>query len=285
MPKILACTDGSAPYSASVYEHAGWAAKRMAASVEVLHVLDPAREKASVADFTGTIGVDARDELLEQLAELEAAKAKVAQKKGRLILDDAQARLRQLGLADVVLTQRHGTLIDTLHELEESADLVIIGKRGETHDVAGGHLGANLERAIRSSRKPVLVASRAFRHISRVLIAFDGSATAKKAVEYAARQPLLKGLRFDVLNVKPGSKAAPEDLAWAEELLVKGGAEARVVTVDGSPDEAIAAHVNGEAIDLIVMGAYGHSRIRQLIIGSTTTETIRTCQVPLLMFR
>lgn len=285
MPKILACTDGSAPYSASVYEHAAWASGRMGAGVEVLHVLDHAREKPAAVDLSGAIGVDARDELLEQLAEVEAAKAKVAQKKGRLILDDAEARLRALGVADVTVTQRHGTLIDTLEEHEAAAELVVIGKRGETHDVAGGHLGANLERAIRSSRRPVLVASRAFRPVGRLVIAFDGSATARKAVDYAARQPLLKGLRADVLAVRPAARVPTEDLAWAEGLLRQGGAEARAVTVEGSPAEAIARHVAAESADLVVMGAYGHSRIRALIIGSTTTETIRTCTVPLLMVR
>jgi len=43
--------------------------------------------------------------------------------------------------------------------------------------------------------------------------------------------------------------------------------------------------VAGNAINLLVMGAYGHSRIRYLIIGSTTTEMIRTCKIPVLLFR
>jgi nucleotide-binding universal stress UspA family protein len=43
--------------------------------------------------------------------------------------------------------------------------------------------------------------------------------------------------------------------------------------------------VEREGIDLLVMGAYGHSRIRTLIIGSTTTATLRRCPVPVLMFR
>ena len=37
--------------------------------------------------------------------------------------------------------------------------------------------------------------------------------------------------------------------------------------------------------DLLVMGAYGHSRIRELIVGSTTTAMIRTGKVPVLLFR
>ena len=44
--------------------------------------------------------------------------------------------------------------------------------------------------------------------------------------------------------------------------------------------QASAGHVN-----LLVMGAYGHSRIRSLIIGSTTSEMIRSCLVPVMLFR
>jgi nucleotide-binding universal stress UspA family protein len=53
----------------------------------------------------------------------------------------------------------------------------------------------------------------------------------------------------------------------------------------GPRDEVIASYVEAKDIDLAVMGAYGHSRIRQLIIGSTTTSVIRSCRIPLLLFR
>jgi nucleotide-binding universal stress UspA family protein len=43
--------------------------------------------------------------------------------------------------------------------------------------------------------------------------------------------------------------------------------------------------VEREGIDLLVMGAYGHSRIRNLIIGSTTTEMVRSCKIPVILYR
>ena len=60
------------------------------------------------------------------------------------------------------------------------------------------------------------------------------------------------------------------------------------VTADlmpGDPDEVIAAQVKEREINLLVMGAYGHSRVRNLILGSTTTHLIRTCLVPVTLFR
>ncbi len=53
----------------------------------------------------------------------------------------------------------------------------------------------------------------------------------------------------------------------------------------GEPEKVIAGTVEQEQIDLLVMGAYGHSRIRSLVIGSTTTAMIRSCLVPIFMFR
>ena len=53
----------------------------------------------------------------------------------------------------------------------------------------------------------------------------------------------------------------------------------------GQPETVIFEHIKNNEIDLLVMGAYGHSRIRNLIIGSTTTAMIRACKIPVLLFR
>ncbi|WP_404378834.1 universal stress protein [Caenispirillum salinarum] len=284
--KILACTDGSTPYAASVYDHAAWAAKRIDASVEILHVLDHHSDrKSGGVDLSGSIGVDARDELLEQLAELDSVKAKVAQKRARLILEDAEKRLGAAGVSEVILTQRHGTVVETVDEFEDAANLIVIGKRGETHDVASEHLGANLERVVRASRRPVLVASRAFKPIEKVLIAFDGSPSARRAVEAIGRSPLLKGLTCHVLSVGYEGSERKSQLTWATDTLKANGIDAEAVTRQGDADDVITAYVRDEDINLMVMGAYGHSRIRSFIVGSTTTTMIRTCKIPLLMVR
>lgn len=284
MSRILALTDGSA-YAPSVYDHAAWAARRLDAAVEVLHVLDHKRETAAMADFSGSIGVDARDALLAQLADLDAAKGKVAMTRARVILDDARVRLGAAGVGDLTLTQRHGPLVETLEEVEGDAALVVIGKRGEAAGLDKGHLGANLERVIRASRHPVLVANRAFKPVERLLIAYDGGPSTRKAVSHVANQPLLKGIDCHLLMVGPSSPGNQEKLAQAREDLAAAGIEARATLIDGEPEARVSDAVKAEGIDLLVVGAYGHSRIRHLIIGSTTTTLIRTCQVPLLMFR
>ena len=50
-------------------------------------------------------------------------------------------------------------------------------------------------------------------------------------------------------------------------------------------ENAIATYVKDSGIHMLVLGAYGHSRIREFLIGSTTTELLRRCRVPVLCFR
>lgn len=55
--------------------------------------------------------------------------------------------------------------------------------------------------------------------------------------------------------------------------------------MQGAPDKVISEMVEKEGFDLLAMGAYSHSRLRSLFIGSTTTEMIRSCKVPVVIFR
>ena len=63
MTPILVCTDGSR-YAPSVYQHGRWAAERLGAPVEVLHIIER-RTVADARDLSGSIGFDENAELLE----------------------------------------------------------------------------------------------------------------------------------------------------------------------------------------------------------------------------
>ena len=65
-----------------------------------------------------------------------------------------------------------------------------------------------------------------------------------------------------------------------------GQVEVRTAASGGQAvGDVIIGQASDAGIDLVVMGAYGHSRIRNLIIGSTTSEMIRSCLVPVMLFR
>lgn len=284
MTNILACTDGSI-YASSVYNHTAWAAAKMSASVHVLHMLNPHHEDPVKADTSGSIGLGAKSALLAEIVELEAARAKVARKHGEVILEDAVTQLRAAGVEQIVADQKHGRLSDSIDNYERDADLVVIGKRGNHADFAAGHIGHNLERVVRSCQHPVLVASREFSKMERFILAFDGGSSSKKAVQYAANNPLLQGMKCHLLSIGKGSDKLKAALDKAKRSLSEAGFDVSAEIRDGEPDKVIGEAVAEDHIDLLVMGAYGHSHIRHLIVGSTTTAMIRTVQIPVLLFR
>jgi len=284
MTKLLAPIDGSV-YSQSVVDYTAWACKRTDASVELLHVLGRRDVSSAPANYSGSINVDARESLLEDLARLDADRSRLAQKRGRMILDEAKASLLAAGVIDVKTHLRNGDLVEALQEYEKDCDLVIIGKRGEAADFAKLHLGSNLERVVRSSHKPILVTSRAFKPVNRFLIAFDGGESAMKAVTHIAGGKLYSGMECRILMVGGDSGDARGKLDYAAKRLRDAGYAVEARMEQGQPETVIAGAIEKESIDVLVMGAYGHSRIRSLIIGSTTSEMIRSCLVPVMLFR
>jgi len=279
--KLLALIDGSA-YSKSVCDHVAWAAARMDAAVDIVHVLGR-REAPEQRDLSGSIRLGARTALLEELSDLDERRSKLALTHGRAILDDAKSILDVAGVSPVQTHMRRGDLVEAISEMEISADLMVIGKRGEAADFAKLHLGSNLERIIRSANKPVMVTSRAFAPISRVVVAYDGGTSTLKAIDMVARSSLYAGLECHMVMVGSEESKSRTALAQAAATLKTGGHEAKLHSLPGSPETVLGGFV--EPGDILVMGAYGHSRIRNMIIGSTTSEMIRTCKVPLVLVR
>jgi nucleotide-binding universal stress UspA family protein len=284
MPTILSCTDGSA-YARSVYDHTAWAARRLDANVHVLHIIEDRRDVAAMADLSGAIGIDAQQKLTEELITLEEAKARVAQNQARAILAGARQQLTAAGITRIDVEALHGELIDCIERFKAGVDMIVVGKRGEHADMARLHLGGNLQRVIRKAHHPVLVASRAFAPIERFLIAYDGSASVLKAVEFVLHSPLLKGLHCHILRAGKIDDNARYYLEETAAKLRAAGFPVMSQASAGPAEEMIAAAVKEHHVNLLVMGAYGHSRIREFILGSTTTTMVRTCQVPVLMFR
>jgi len=284
MPIILTCTDGSI-YAPSVYLHAAWAARRLSATIEVLHVIDHHREHSPRTDLTGAIGLDATDELTEELTKLEEAQGRVARLKGKAILLEARQQLSTQGVKSVTTTQRHGTLLETLEEFEPRSELVVVGKRGERGGAPQSPLGGHLEDLVRISVRPVLVVARAFKPIQRFLLAFDNSPSARRAVDYAVASPLLQGLECSLVMVGRKDAAHQATLHSVRDQLAQTALTVTAELIPGNPATVIADKVISSAMDLLVMGAYGHSHIREFIVGSTTTKLLRSCSVPVLMFR
>ncbi|QDP20601.1 universal stress protein [Sphingomonas xanthus] len=280
--KLLACIDLS-EYASSVCDHAAWLATRLDGSVELLHILQRKDAMTARNDLSGALGLGAKSSLLEELVAIEEAEAKLARENGKALLAVSIERLRGAGVNSIEAVHRHGGIVETIIEREQDADMVVIGKRGASADFAEGHLGSKVERVIRESIRPVLVASRTFRPIHRAMIAFDGGLSARKAVSFAATSALFADVAITVVLVGKETDRSRDALRWATEVL--GERCSRAETVAGDVDATLLAEARHRQADLVIMGAYGHSPLRSLIVGSTATAMMQGLGLPILLFR
>jgi nucleotide-binding universal stress UspA family protein len=218
---------------------------------------------------------------------------RIEEEKIHLIKTKVEDYFKKSGLLEkVTFKTNRGSLVDSCQELENSAvgiDLLLLGKRGENASFATEHLGANLERVVRASGRPCWIANKEYVDIKKLALAYDDSESARHALQFLIRSPLFKSLAIDLVYVSDEAAISEEAkmmLNQAEKTLKDNGYNSvNVVCLQDDVCDGIAGHVVNQAIDLLIMGAYGHSAIRHLLIGSTTTELMRRCKISVLLFR
>ena len=282
--KVLACVDQS-HYAENIADYAVWAANRMQAPLEFLHVLDRHPEQSTGGDYSGALGMDAQETLLAELSEKDEARSRTAREQGRLFLNRLRERALAAGIASPDVRQRHGQLEETLVEQQQTVRLFVLGRRGESAEVTKRDLGRNVERIARAVRKPILTVTENFKEPQRALIAFDGGITTRRGVRMVAESPLFKGLPVHLLMSGKDSADARKQLDWARKTLEEAGFEAPASLVPGDAESIIARTVKEQGIDLLIMGAYAHSPLRTLLLGSKTSDLLRAATIPTLLLR
>jgi nucleotide-binding universal stress UspA family protein len=282
--KVLACVDQS-HFADYVADYAAWAACRMRAPLEFLHVIDRHPEIAASKDHSGAIGIDAQEQLLTELASEDASRSKAAREQGRLFLDRLRQRAIVAGVESPDVRQRYGHLEETLTEQQDGVRLFVLGRRGESAETTQRDLGRNVERVVRSLRKPILAVTEGFTEPRRVMIAFDGGLVTRRGVQMVAASPLFSGLPVHLLMSGRKSQDAARQLDWARQTLAAAGFDAPVALIPGDAETVIARAVSEQAIDILIMGAYSHSPLRSLLLGSKTTDLLRSARIPVLLLR
>lgn len=104
-------------------------------------------------------------------------------------------------------------------------------------------------------------------------------------MELIAQSPVLKGMPLHLVMVGPDTADRWEQLKKAEQMLSGLGVDITLAIRAGDVEPALHAYQEEHDIDILVMGAYGHSRIRQFLVGSTTTTMLKTAKKPLVIIR
>lgn len=282
--RVLACADQS-HFADYVADYAAWAALKLAAPLELLHVIDRHPETATSSDHSGTIGLNAREQLLNTLSDDDAARSRAAREQGRLFLDRLRERALAAGVAQPDVRQRYGQLEETLAEQQNDVGLFVLGRRGESAEHTQRDLGRNVERVARRLQRPILTVTREFAEPQRVMIAFDGRSVTRRGVEMLAGSTLFQGMPIHLLMSGKDSILARKQLEWASNTLERAGFETIVSLVAGDAESVIAHKVKADAIDMLVMGAYSHSPLRSLLMGSKTSDLLRAATIPTLLLR
>lgn len=281
---VVACIDASKS-SLGVCDYAAWASRRMGDPLTLLHALDEEKYPAKT-DMSGNIGLGSREQLQEELASLDRERSKLALKHGHLLLDEAEKRVLASGnIENVTKRQRHNDLANSLIELEPESRLFVLGLQGESSTAVGRHIGSQLETVIRSVHCPVFLVPDEFSEPRSAMLAFDGSSTAFRSIELLAGTPVFKGMPLHLVMVGSDTEERRTQLKRAEEALAGQEMDVHLAIRDGDVEETLHAYQEEHDIDVLIMGAYGHSRIRRFLVGSTTTRMLETAKKPLVILR
>lgn len=277
LKSFLVAVDGS-EYASGAVDYAAELAKTSGSRLTLLYVVDiVSLEGPFLADLSGSVGItpflDFQDRVRAALEE-----------KAAVVVSGFAAALKEKGLECSTKVET-GVVSRAICQEAMEHDAIVIGRRGEHASWRGFLLGSVVEEVVRGCTRPVLVTTREARPLKKLLVAYDGSRTANRALGVSASMAESRGIPVTVVCVSSDSHAGEDILDEAASFLEPHGIEPEKILESGSAVEGILAAAERTGSDLIIMGAFGHSRVRELLLGGTTDGILRKAKVPVLLYR
>ena len=167
----------------------------------------------------------------------------------------------------------------------EGCDLIVIGKDTNFHFEAEPDMTATVARLIRGNARPVLVTSGGKPTGDKALVCYDGSVPASRAMHMFILLGLARDREVHLVSVAGTKEAAGARLAVANKLFAAHDIPVRLhpTAADADAGEIILAEVDALEPALLVMGAFGHSGLRDLFLGSATRTLLHQCDTPMFI--
>jgi len=276
--RILVPTDGS-EYSAAAFDYAVFLANSFEnALVCGLSVVDVKTLAGPLLHDLGvSIGLGPFDTYQPKVRKMLQSRAEEAIAVGREKCEAGGVEFESHTVDGIISRE-------ILHKADR-CDLVVMGKLGEHADWRSSLFGHTVETVVRTSHHPVLVTPQKFCEPTRALIAYDGSTHSYDAMHDGGELAMKLNIPLVAVSAHPIQKKAQEHCQAAEKYLSRYGVEVKTIARSGDAEEAILTVLDEENCDLLIMGAYGHSMIRELILGSTTEQVMRQAKCPILLHR
>lgn len=279
MSKVLVCLDGS-NLSKAVCDYGIDIAKKLNLPLVLLNVIEHLHISKKV-NLSGNIGFGSKDTLLDELANEEMNESKQLIAKGKVILQEMLEYVKSQGIENCIALQKHGTLYETLDEFSSDLRIAIIGLKGESSSSVGSHI----EELIRTINIPILLINKEFTPIKSMLMAYDGSEYANKAIKAGKQNPIFLNTKRHIVNVNKDTNVSNKLLNEAKELFANANIDVDTTSLSGDSIEALLKYQHEKGLDIIAMGAYSHNRFQHMIFGSFTKKMLLNAKVPLLLFR
>lgn len=273
--RILVPTDGSALAQVGA-NYAISLAKAFKAHIQGIYVIDiKLLEGPFLQDLSASLGT-------APYVNYQGNISMLLEERGKSALSALSQACEEAGVPCEV-TQASGVVSRVIIDHSGLADLIVMGRGGEHNEWLEGLVGSTAEAVIRRSELPVLITGTPDPGHQRVLVAYDGSPHAQNALRTAVAFAEMWHTPLNILVVGDGhnTSAVGDVNGYLEAHEVNG----TVLEASGDSGEQIVEFAKSTEADLIVMGAYGHSKVRELVVGSTTTYVINHAACPVLLAR
>ena len=278
MKRVIACIDSS-PCLNAVADAAAWIAQQTGRQLVLLHVLDYYPASYHLGEISGVIGFESNAMLLKELAELEQKQSDLALDYSNNLLKHISEMLQETYDLTAIHIQEKGDFLEQSFQQLRSDDIVVIGRIGENAAERRKVLGGNVENFIRGAKCTVMTVGEQFKPPRRFIFAYEHSPICLQMMQRIADSDLLRLLQCHLLHV--GDHA--EVLSHPESYLKEAGLDVQTEYRYGDIAKNILQYQQEHDIQLIVIGAFSHSKIHQFFLGSITTNIFRNCTVPLLV--
>ncbi len=283
MTKIITYVDGSA-ITKNVTEAAIWASIKLNKPISFVHTIEK-KQQTNIGDYSGSIGLGAHSILLEEMTKLDEQRCKVSLKMADELLHFVSEHAKSAGITDFELIKRHGDLLDTVIDFKDDTRLIVIGQNGAGHSNSLAVLGSHIETLVRNATHPILLIPETFKQPTSFMIAYDGRETADKALQQVIDGGLLHGLHCHLVSIKNNEKDLEEKFVNAQYTLTNMGFKVSASFLEGNIFDSLIKYKEQNNVGLIVMGAFGHSKLRQFFVGSNTTKMLENSDVPIVILK
>lgn len=274
---ILIPLDGS-KHAQAALDYGLWIAEKFKGTLFGQHVIDAVSiEGTFFHDVSGSMG-------FEPYLDFSTKMREALEQRGKAILEEFQQRCQAKAVRCETFLDM-GIVPNEICERSKLADLVILGHKGINEEFSTGLLGSTAESVTRKCPRPVIVSTKRFKEIERPLLAYDGSQRASSAMESAAEFCTQLRLPLTVLYVPKDDKRGESVIKEATSYLNSYGIEARYELARGYPEQKIVEYLVNFDYDLLFIGAYGHRRIIEMVLGSTTEYVLRKSPCPVFLNR